>query len=112
MNRNLRRDRNAFLLFLAMVPVLLLAALPMTTAALQRSSHLAQAGAGGTAARSYPLFEQLDRNRDGFLSKAEAASLPGLPARFAADDSNGDGRLDKVEYARALAGLDPGRARQ
>jgi hypothetical protein len=35
--------------------------------------------------------------------------LPGLSATFERADRNRDGKLDKVEFARALAFLDTGR---
>ena len=98
MNRKLRRDRNAFLLLLAVTPLALMMALPITT-------HTAQngfAGAGRSAPPRPPVFEQLDRNRNGFIELPEAAALPGLPARFEQADASQDGRLSKVEYAKAL----------
>jgi hypothetical protein len=51
---------------------------------------------------SYPTFEQMDRNRDGFIDQAEANALPGLAATF-------EGRIDKVRFARALAFLNGGK---
>jgi len=61
------------------------------------------------------LFEQLDTNRDGFLSRAELAPLqmagsdryvirgePGTAAAFHAFDRNGDGFLSRTEAEAAL----------
>jgi len=52
MNSRLRRDRNAFLIFLAAVPVALLIALPLAVSNgkiyLAAKAHQQQSGAGGT----------------------------------------------------------------
>jgi hypothetical protein len=52
MNPKLRRDRNAFLIFLAAVPVALLIALPLAVTNgkiyLAAKAHQQQSGAGGT----------------------------------------------------------------
>ena len=52
MNPKLRRDRNAFLIFLAAVPVALLVALPLAVSNgmiyLAAKAHQQQSGAGGT----------------------------------------------------------------
>jgi hypothetical protein len=53
MNRKLRRDRNAFLVFLAVVPVSLLIALPVAVSvgkqyAIAKAHQQMQSGAGGT----------------------------------------------------------------
>jgi hypothetical protein len=99
MNRKLRRDRNAFLLLIAVTPLALLMALPITTQTAQNGF----AGAGRTAPPRAPTFEQVDRNRNGFIEIPEAAALPGLAGQFEPADANQDGRLTKVEYAKALA---------
>jgi hypothetical protein len=99
MNRKLRRDRNAFLLLLAVMPLALLMALPITT----QTAENGFAGIGRTAPARAPLFEQVDRNRNGFIELPEAAVLPGLGAQFEHVDANQDGRLSKVEYAKALS---------
>ena len=52
MNRKLRRDRNAFLVFLAVVPIALLIALPLAAqkgAAYQAAKAQQQSGTGATA---------------------------------------------------------------
>ena len=48
-------------------------------------------------------FEDVDANRDGYVDKAEAASVPGLMAVFDRADNNGDHKLDRVEFSAALA---------
>jgi len=47
-----------------------------------------------------PAFNELDKDRDGLLSKAETATVKGLD--FAKADTNKDGRLDRAEYEAAI----------
>lgn len=47
-----------------------------------------------------PAFNELDKDHDGMLTKAEAASVKGLD--FAKADTNKDGRLDRAEYEAAV----------
>lgn len=89
MHPRLRRDRNAFLIFLAAMLWALLVALPLVNAT----------AAGEPRA---PAFEQVDRNKDGSIDKSEAAVVPGLSANFEKADRDKDGKLDKVEFARGL----------
>ncbi len=98
MNHRLRQERTVFLLFLGAVYVCLMSALPIVTAALPHVRY-----PSARAANSPPLFEQLDRNRDGYVDRAEALALPGLDAVFNDADRRPDGRLDKVEFAKGLA---------
>ena len=43
-------------------------------------------------------FDQLDSNKDGFLSRAEAQTSPELIIVFVATDTNGDERLSPAEF--------------
>jgi Ca2+-binding EF-hand superfamily protein len=47
-----------------------------------------------------PVFDLVDRNRDGYIDRKEARAVPGLAESFDSMDSNRDGRLDRVEFAR------------
>jgi hypothetical protein len=94
-----RQGRTLFLAYLCCAGVAVLLAAPLLSA-------VEPASVGASRSR-IETFERADRNRDGYVDKAEAAAVRGLPARFAQADSNSDGRLDQVEYARALALLDP-----
>jgi hypothetical protein len=85
-------------MYVSAVYVAILTAAPLVHAVSQPSLVALQTG--------YPTFEQLDRNRDGFVAGVEAAALPGLAAILQRADLNRYARLDKVEYARALAILD------
>ena len=98
MNARLRQNRTTFLFFLAAIYVSLMGALPIVTAGLPTVRYARMAAAYGE-----PTFEQLDFNHDGYVDRNEAARLPGLDAVFERADRQGDGRLDKVEYAKALA---------
>jgi len=51
------------------------------------------------APREGPVRE-LDTDRDGSLSRAEAAANPDLAARFATLDRNANGALEPSEFAR------------
>lgn len=44
-------------------------------------------------------FEKLDRNKDGFLTRSEAASDATLWSRFSSYDSDKDGQLSLSEYS-------------
>lgn len=78
----------AFFLYCALLSAALLAAIPFATLS--------------AAARSAatPVFERVDRNKDGFIDPREAAGAPGLAASLDKMDANGDGKLDRVEFAR------------
>lgn len=54
----------------------------------------------GPALAEAPSFEELDQNKDGSLSKEEAAKAPSLD--FAKADINRDGRIDRQEYEEAM----------
>ncbi len=44
-------------------------------------------------------FEELDANKNGMLSIAEAGNLPEISAQWSTLDMNGDGQLSPGEYA-------------
>jgi hypothetical protein len=54
-----------------------------------------------SAAQAAPAFNDLDKDHDGMLTRAEASGVKGLD--FAKADTNKDGRLDRAEYAAAIA---------
>ena len=78
-----------------------MSALPIVTASLGTPRYAAT-----PQAPQQLTFEQLDRNRDGYVDRREAAALAGLDAVFDAADRRARGKLDKVEYAKALAMMD------
>lgn len=49
-------------------------------------------------------FAQLDADKNGELSKEEAAKIPGLAKLFEQLDKNGDGVIDAEEIAAAMGG--------
>lgn len=98
MNSRLRQERTNFLLLIGATYMALMCALPVVTAALSmQRARMAQAPLALP-----PTFERLDRNRDGYVDRAEALALPELDRVFNEADRRSDGRLDKVEFARAL----------
>ena len=103
MNHRLRQERTVFLLYLGAVFVSLMSALPIVTASLSTQRYTV---AQPTAPREL-TFEELDRNRDGYVDRSEAAAQPGLEAVFDRADRHPDGRLDKVEYGKALSLIGP-----
>jgi hypothetical protein len=107
MNHRLRQERTVFLLYLGAVFVSLMSALPIVTASLGAQRYtVAQPASLPPMAREL-TFEQLDRNRDGYVDRSEAAAQPGLDAVFDRADRHPDGRLDKVEYGKALSLIGP-----
>lgn len=62
------------------------------------------------------LFEQLDQNRDGAISRQEARTKPSLVSSWSKYDRNSDASLDPEEFsgfeeasASSAAGTQPGR---
>ena len=60
----------------------------------------------GGALNNDTSFRVLDKNNDGYLSKAEAAGNPDLAKRFAEADDNKDGKLSRMEYLKEMAKID------
>jgi Ca2+-binding EF-hand superfamily protein len=60
----------------------------------------------GGALNNDTSFRVLDKNNDGYLSKAEAAGNADLAKRFAEADSNKDGKLSRMEYLKIMAKID------
>jgi Ca2+-binding EF-hand superfamily protein len=50
-------------------------------------------------------FQQLDADGDGFVTRAEAAQVPGVAERFAKFDANRDGKLDRSEFTALVASM-------
>jgi len=66
-------------------------------------------GAGSALAerpKNDPGFNKLDSNRDGYLSRVEAAKNPTLAKGFKAADKNGDGKLSRAEYLAVMTKKD------
>ena len=63
---------------------------------------LAAAMLVGLSAEADERFDKLDFDRDGKLSKAEAAGNADLIKGFDRNDRNRDGKLSPVEYERLL----------
>ncbi len=66
-------------------------------------------GKAGNATRSNDsTFAKLDKNKDGYISKAEAKADPKLSKDFDSFDLNHDGKLNRAEYLAAAAKEDTG----
>ncbi|HUQ73130.1 MAG TPA: EF-hand domain-containing protein [Burkholderiales bacterium] len=53
-----------------------------------------------------PGFKALDKNNDGFISKAEAKGNPNLSKKFKEADKNNDGKLSRTEYLTVMTKQD------
>ena len=62
--------------------------------------------ANDQASKDEAGFNELDKDGDGALSRAEAAGKPALVARFKDVDGDGDGKLSRVEYLKVMAKKD------
>jgi len=60
---------------------------------------------GTTRTEADARFAQLDADRDGFLTRAEASQLAGLAQRFDRFDADRDGKLDRAEFAAVIASM-------
>ena len=60
----------------------------------------------GGAFNNESSFRVLDKNKDGYLSRTEAAGNADLAKRFKEADSNNDGKLSRMEYFKIMAKID------
>ena len=54
-------------------------------------------------------FAKLDKNKDGYISQAEAKGNAELGKNFAKWDMNNDGKVNRAEYLAAMAKVDAGK---
>ena len=80
-------------------------ALAVGTAYAEKGAIEKQQDKGG-ALNNETSFRVMDKNNDGYLSKAEAAGNPDLAKRFAEADTNKDGKLSRMEYLKVMAKID------
>jgi Ca2+-binding EF-hand superfamily protein len=80
-------------------------ALPL--AALAQTGQSAQPGQKSEASTPEVAFMKADANGDGKLSKAEAARMPALAAKFDTLDKDKDGMLSMGEYMTAFEAPTP-----
>lgn len=59
-----------------------------------------------------PGFNALDKNNDGWISRAEAKGNPQLAKKFKQADKNADGKLSRTEYLATMTAQDVGTAKQ
>jgi Ca2+-binding EF-hand superfamily protein len=67
--------------------------------------------ADNKAKEADPGFIALDTNKNGYLSRKEAAANPELAKKFKLADKNHDGRLSRSEYLWAMTKKDAGTAK-
>ena len=58
-----------------------------------------------------PGFNNLDKNKDGYISKREARGNPTLSKNFKQADRNGDGKLSRSEYLTVMTKQDAATAK-
>lgn len=88
---------------LSLSALLLLGALPLGALAAQTDRYAQAPAASPPAKEAAPLFEQLDANRDGFVTMEEAKRSADVTARFKALDANGDGKISADEFKKGTA---------
>jgi hypothetical protein len=78
------------------------------------ASHAQQSMPASSDASSLPSFEQLDTAHHGYLTRSDVPKdvegLKNLRMHFADADSNGNGRIEKSEYAAYVARTQPGQS--
>jgi hypothetical protein len=97
-----RRVTLSTLLLIAALPMAALAADPKAPAANEAPIDMPATSAGSTAGSS--LFNQLDSNHDGSISKEEAKRSAEVSATFDSLDANHDGAISASEYAKGAQG--------
>jgi hypothetical protein len=89
---------------------LLIAAFSLSLTAYAQTTATTERPAGGVSRDLQKEFKDLDRDGDGFLSRAEVEQNSSLKAKFEAADTNGDGKLDLSEFQVLEAEASPDRS--
>ena len=76
------------------------------------SAHAADKADKQSAKSDPPGFNEMDKNNDGFLSKAEGNANPTVKENFAEMDGDGDGKLSRGEYLKKMAAQDFSKLRE
>ena len=79
---------------------------PVKTILLASALALAASSALAEKSETDPGFNALDKNNDGWLTRAEARKNPYLSKNFKAADTNGDGKLSRTEYLKIMTKKD------
>jgi NADPH-dependent glutamate synthase beta subunit-like oxidoreductase len=82
-------------------------AVSFVVACLFAGAVVAAGQTGKTEGSPMVSFEQLDKNKDGSISKDEAKADTTVSKQFDQWDANRDGKLSKAEYDGASAGSAP-----
>ena len=77
------------------------AAVALLAASASAADGKSKAAPAGRTRLSAELFERLDRNKDGFVTRDEAKDATELQGRFAELDQDNDGKISRSEM-RAL----------
>lgn len=80
--------------------LILLAAAPLATTAAEPAKDTSQGTSQATTgqAETPPMFKELDKNHDGYISQSEAKRSADVKARFSELDSNKDKRISVSEW--------------
>lgn len=85
--------------------VLVLGALALSSVYAAEPAPGAQAAPAPAANDAGALFLKLDTDKDGYVSRTEAAANKDVAKAFPKADANADGKLDPNEFATAVADM-------
>lgn len=91
--------------------VLAAAALALASGAFAADKQTNKQSASNMSRSDDSGFAKLDKNKDGYISKAEAAGESTLRKDFAKWDMNNDGKINRAEYLAAMAKEDAVKAK-
>lgn len=93
--------------FLAALPLGAIAAEPATQAPAGSPPAKEATSAPAAKTQTPPLFEQLDTNRDGYVTAEEAKRSADITARFKELDRNHDGKVSLAEFGKEATSPSP-----
>ena len=91
--------------------VIAAAALALASSAFAADKQTNKQSASNMSRSEDSGFAKLDKNKDGYISKSEAAGEKTLSKDFAKWDMNNDGKINRAEYLAAMAKEDAVKAK-